>query len=275
MDERILDAIRNVPEIAVLALFGSHAAGFPRADSDLDVAVLPAPDTSLPRRRLQQRIAVALADLAPEGRVDVVFVDEAPDLLRQRIMEKGRLILCNDPPLWRSWRVRTMREYGDREWVRRLYREAQRRKLLGGRGGRSGRALDSFECTRGYLAELRSFLRHSREEFIREPALHHLAERYLQLACECVLDTAHHVIADEGLRQATSYQDAMDVLRESGFLAEDLAERLKGWIGFRSVLVHFYLNVDHGRSHDAIREDLGDLEAFAVEMTRLLGPSGS
>jgi hypothetical protein len=34
-----------------------------------------------------------------------------------------------------------------------------------------------------YLAALRPFRTRSREEFVREPALHHLAERYLHVAC--------------------------------------------------------------------------------------------
>ena len=121
-----------------------------------------------------------------------------------------------------------------------------------------------------YLAELRSFQRLSREEFVREPAFHHLAERYLHLACESVLDVAHHVIADQGFRQAKGYKDTMDVLREENLIDADLAERLKGWMGFRNVLVHLYLEIDHGRSYDAIKEDLGDLESFAAAMARLL-----
>jgi uncharacterized protein YutE (UPF0331/DUF86 family) len=127
----------------------------------------------------------------------------------------------------------------------------------------------------GYLAELRSFRTRSRAEFVREPALHHLAERFLQLACECVLDIAHHVIADQGYRQSSSYKDTMDVLKEEGLLDDDLADRLKGWMGFRNLLVHFYLDVDHGRSFDAIQNDLGDLEAFARSMAPLLDEPGS
>ena len=126
--------------------------------------------------------------------------------------------------------------------------------------------LDALE---NYLAELRSFERYSREEFVREPALHHLGERFLHLACECILDTAHHVIAEQGYRQAASYKDAMDVLREEAILDAALCERLKGWMGFRNVLVHFYLDIDHGRSYDALRE-LEDLEAFAAAMARFL-----
>ena len=121
-----------------------------------------------------------------------------------------------------------------------------------------------------YLAELRAFRRYPRERFVEEPALHHLAERYLHLACEAVLDIAQHVIADQGYSQATSYRNAVEVLGEEGMIDGDLAERLKRWMGFRNILVHLYLAIDHGRVYSAIQEDLGDLEKFAGYMAQLL-----
>lgn len=122
----------------------------------------------------------------------------------------------------------------------------------------------------GYLVELASFQSLSREEFIQEGTVHHLAERFLHLACECVLDIAQHVIADQGYRQAFSYKDAIEVLRSEGLLEDNLAERLQSWMGFRNVLVHFYLDIDHGLSYDAIQNDLGDLKKFAAAMSRFL-----
>jgi len=134
-----------------------------------------------------------------------------------------------------------------------------------------GDALSSrLSALDGYLAELRTFRARSREEFVREPAIHHLAERYLHLACECILELAHHVIADLGLRQPTSYPDAMEVLREEGILTDDLAARMAAWMGFRNVLVHFYLSIDHSRVHEAITSGLSDLEDFARSMAALL-----
>lgn len=121
-----------------------------------------------------------------------------------------------------------------------------------------------------YLAELRSFRERNRDEYVREAALHVLAERYLHLACEAVADLAHHVISDEGYRQPENYKDALEVLREEGLLDAALAERLKDWMGFRNVLVHLYLKIDHERTWRAIQEDLDHLEAFAVAMSRLL-----
>lgn len=122
----------------------------------------------------------------------------------------------------------------------------------------------------GYLAELRAFQDRSREEFIASPGLHHLAERYLHLACECVLDIAQHVISDLGLRQAEGYKDSIAVLGEEGILETELAEALERWMGLRKVLVHLYLKIDHGRIYDAIVSGTEDLKRFADRMGRFL-----
>ena len=130
LDDEIAHAVEALPGIAVLVVFGSRARGTHRPDSDLDVGVLPERGLAAPRHRyLQAELAAALSHLVPAGRVDVVLMDEATDLLRQRIMESGRVVLCRDAPAWRDLRVRTMREFGDQEWARRLYQDAQRRRL--------------------------------------------------------------------------------------------------------------------------------------------------
>jgi uncharacterized protein YutE (UPF0331/DUF86 family) len=127
--------------------------------------------------------------------------------------------------------------------------------------------LDALES---YVAELRGFREIPREEFIREPALHHLAERYLELACERVLDIGRHVIADQGYRQAASNRKVIEVLAEEGLLDPELSERLQEWMGLRNVLVHLYLEIDHGVTYETIEKDLGDLDAFAAHMVKLL-----
>ena len=148
LDSRIARAVEPIPSIAALAVFGSRARGTQRPDSDLDVAIIPNVEDARSRRHLLADTAVALADLAPEGRVDVVLLDEATDVLRQRVFETGRLVLCRDPTAWRELRVRTMREYGDREWVRNLMMEAQKKRLEEGKTrGRSAKAIRSLERT--------------------------------------------------------------------------------------------------------------------------------
>lgn len=152
-DSQLQAAVRGIAGIAALLVFGSQARGTARPDSDLDVAVLPVTrgveDRVGFRHRLQKAIAVALADFALDGRVDVVFLDDAPVTLRQRVMEHGRMIVCDDLPAWQELRVWTMKEYGDTEWMRDLYRRELRRRLIEGRpSGRSARAAATLERAR-------------------------------------------------------------------------------------------------------------------------------
>jgi len=161
LEQRIRDAIEDTGGILALLVFGSRARGDERPGSDLDIAVLSAyeqetEEGDLLRHRLQKRLSVDLSDLAPEGRVDVVFLETAPDTLRQRVMEQGRMVLCHDREAWVALRIRTMKEYGDREWFRRIYRRELRRRLLEGRpSDRSARARKPLEHARRLSSETR------------------------------------------------------------------------------------------------------------------------
>lgn len=115
----------------------------------------------------------------------------------------------------------------------------------------------------GYLDRLASFSAIARERFIANRDEHHLAERYLHLAIESALDIANHLIADEGLEAPDTYRDAFAILARHGVLDDELGKRLQTWAGMRNVLVHLYLDIDHGMTWDTIRNDLGDLRRFA------------
>ena len=123
---------------------------------------------------------------------------------------------------------------------------------------------------RGYLEKLRAFRPTSEQEFRRSPALHHLAERYLHLAVECVLDLGNHYIAEQGLPAPETNPDTFTRLERAGAIPPELAGRLRAWAGFRNILVHQYLDIDHGIAWHAIQKELGDLEAFASWATTQL-----
>lgn len=121
-----------------------------------------------------------------------------------------------------------------------------------------------LEALRGYFEKLRAFRETSEAEFVREPAVHDLAERYLHLAVEACLDLANHWIAERALPPPDANRDTFTVLEKAGELTPELAERLRGWAGFRNVLVHEYLDIDHRIAYRAIRDELKDLESFAT-----------
>jgi uncharacterized protein YutE (UPF0331/DUF86 family) len=122
----------------------------------------------------------------------------------------------------------------------------------------------------GYLERLERFRNVDRATFVSDPDTHHLAERYLHLAVESSLDIANHLIADQGLEAPETYLDAFAILGTHGVLDSALAQRLQAWAGYRNVLVHAYLAIDHGVAWDAITSDLDDLRALAAVAAALL-----
>lgn len=121
-----------------------------------------------------------------------------------------------------------------------------------------------------YLDRLRPFRAVDRARFIAEAAQHDLAERYLHLAAEAAIDLANHIIADSGYEAPETYRSSFAVLGRHGVIDGDLSLKLQRWAGFRNVLVHDYLDVDHGLAHEAILKDLVDLEQFARVVAGIL-----
>ena len=91
---------RSDAGVASVYLFGSHAAGRPHRDSDIDVGIL------LERRRYPEardrfearvRFGAELIQELRENDVDVVILNDAPPHLGRRIVSEGIRTFCGDP----------------------------------------------------------------------------------------------------------------------------------------------------------------------------------
>ena len=123
------------------------------------------------------------------------------------------------------------------------------------------RRLDALD---DYLTRLKGLGSAAEADYLAEPVIHDLAARYLHLAVEAAIDLANHWIADQGLRTPESNRDSFTVLEEAGEIEATLAERMRGWAGFRNVLVHDYIGIDHRIAYAAIRDELDDIAAFRI-----------
>jgi uncharacterized protein YutE (UPF0331/DUF86 family) len=118
------------------------------------------------------------------------------------------------------------------------------------------------------LRDLRSVAATPKADYLSNRGLQAQAERWLHLAAECVLDLAHHLIAERGWRTPASYRDAILVLHEVGVLDDALASQLTPWAGLRNVLVHMYMDVDHAIVFGILQGDLEQLERFAQAVSK-------
>lgn len=119
------------------------------------------------------------------------------------------------------------------------------------------RRLDKLREVRLVLEKLRSI---PPERLLDDPVQRGAAERYLELAAQCVIDMASHVLAERQLGVPDRYRDVFAKLAAAGEMSADLADRLAGWAGFRNVLVHGYVDLQGSEVYRALQEDLGDLD---------------
>lgn len=116
--------------------------------------------------------------------------------------------------------------------------------------------LRRLEALRGYLTKLEPFKKTTCGEFVAQPAIHDLAERYLHLMMECVLDLGNHYLSDRDLGIEDTNRDVFKLLRKADEIDAPTASGLERWAGFRNILAHEYLTLDHAISWQTIQSEL-------------------
>ena len=126
--ERIRRVLERYPTVEAAYLFGSHAQGHARSDSDVDVGLVG------PRDVLRACRIDMLADLTAEGvdRVDLVLLEGADPVVRFEAVRQNRLIHARPGFDHGGYFSRTVREYFDLEPYLRVQRQAPKRRLLHG-----------------------------------------------------------------------------------------------------------------------------------------------
>ena len=82
-------------------------------------------------------------------------------------------------------------------------------------------------------------------------------------ACEQAIDVANHLIRRDKLGIPKESRDSFDLLTASGYIAKDLATRLKRMVGFRNTVVHEYQEVNVQLVEEVVRHGLNDLVAYS------------
>jgi uncharacterized protein YutE (UPF0331/DUF86 family) len=119
------------------------------------------------------------------------------------------------------------------------------------------------------LRVLRELRRRGREAFVSDEVIQDRAARHAQLLAQGCADIALHIIAASGAASPETYAEALTTLGAAGVITTSLAERLAGAVRLRNILVHGYLDLDHGRLFDELGW-IEDAAEFAVVIERWL-----
>jgi uncharacterized protein YutE (UPF0331/DUF86 family) len=116
------------------------------------------------------------------------------------------------------------------------------------------------------LRELRAA---GRETFVRDEAVQDRVERNAELLAQSCADIALHIVSAAGSGAPETYGDALRAAGAVIGLPTELTERLAAAARLRNILVHMYLDIDHGRLFDELAW-IDDTEKFAAAVERWL-----
>ncbi|KCZ71006.1 putative nucleotidyltransferase [Candidatus Methanoperedens nitroreducens] len=105
--EEIVSRLKQFSFIHSIVLFGSKAKGTGRAESDVDICIVPKPEADV---SLKERIA--LNNIVPES-IDISLLSELPVYIRKRVFLEGKVLYTEDP-----YYVLTLAKENDLEYVR-------------------------------------------------------------------------------------------------------------------------------------------------------------
>jgi len=124
LQDRLRERAASLPEVKLAVLFGSTARGQARKGSDVDLGLLVDPDTRPVRLHVEAELGRAAA-----RETDVIYLNEAPPLLRFEISREGVVILEREEGLWTSFKARAMVDWWDWAPYAKRIEEAAIRRL--------------------------------------------------------------------------------------------------------------------------------------------------
>lgn len=120
------------------------------------------------------------------------------------------------------------------------------------------------------LKSLEKYAGVTREEYVQNEELQSIIERRLQLLAQICIDIASYLIARLDLEVPDEEDNVFISLAKAGLLRDSLANRLKGLVRFRNILVHDYLEIDQEIVFENFKKNVQDFKDFATEIATYL-----
>lgn len=121
-----------------------------------------------------------------------------------------------------------------------------------------------------YAFRLKRFESISLEEYLGDYDIQAIVERNLQLSIQVCMDIANYIIARKKLTFPAEQENIFVLLGREGIIARDLADRIKGMVNFRNILVHDYTEIDSKKVYGMLKQGLKDFNNFATAAVKFL-----
>ncbi|MBI5235749.1 MAG: DUF86 domain-containing protein [Deltaproteobacteria bacterium] len=95
-----------------------------------------------------------------------------------------------------------------------------------------------------------------------------VVERGFIIAAEMIFDISAHILSSVYREYRDEYEGIIRGIADKGVISRTLMGELKGFGGFRNVLIHEYVTLDSRKVYDALKGKLAALERFKKEIAQ-------
>lgn len=289
-------------DVSLAYLFGSQAKGNVRPDSDLDIAVLfdnswegnPLPD----KAPMHVKLHIAMTHIFHRNDVDLVVLNDAPNLLASAVLCHGKILYNRDDRLRVQFQVQTLQLFQEYAPMRRLFRDSLSHRIRQGKFGRRSTFVPQFpkieqtiasptqgepdmtvdaaiihariEALNDNTSVLRSCQAMTFDEIAADTKTIWAIEHGLQLCIQCLIDVCNHLVAGLNLGTPTTHDETVELLVKNGILSDHLGKTLPKMFRFRHILVYDYLKVDLQIVYNTLQAELEDFDRFSGQVLKFL-----
>jgi predicted nucleotidyltransferase len=118
--EGLLAYLAEQPDVVAAYLFGSHAEGRARPESDIDIAVLLADQTTnesfddvVTQFDRRMELTREIERFIQGKELDLIVLNKAPTLLKQQVLTQGKLLFDHDSEKRIRFEIMTSKLYDD------------------------------------------------------------------------------------------------------------------------------------------------------------------
>jgi uncharacterized protein YutE (UPF0331/DUF86 family) len=123
---------------------------------------------------------------------------------------------------------------------------------------------EKLEALRFCVQRLRTKCPEEAEALQHDADIQDIVAMNLARAVQLCVDIATHIVADSSAPAPNTMAESFGVLRQLGYLSEEITNNMKKAVGFRNIAVHAYDNIDWHVVHEICSHRLTDFEQFAA-----------
>ncbi len=253
-------------EILGVYLFGSILTTTDLTQiEDIDIAFLLESDESVNTFEKTIELNTELSQLMNFDKFDIVILNNAPLPFRYDIITKGKFIYSKNDELRRKFESLSTKKYFKFKPYLEYYDKYLESRLIRGEGENMFNKEIVFQrasMSESSLKKLNKLKDIPETIFLTDAQNIALAEHYLRISIDSLVDLATHIIAVKGLGRPGSSKDIVNYLAQAGAIPQEFTKSTFRLIKLRDKLIHLYWEVDSPEIYNIVQKELPNIYSF-------------